>query len=33
MPYTAPKPVKKKEHIADLDPLKEVEDYLDNEEE
>ena len=33
MPYTAPKPVKKKEYIADLDPLKEVEDYLEDEEE
>ena len=33
MPYTAPKPLKKKEYIADLDPLKEVEDYLDDEEE
>ena len=33
MPYTAPKPPKEKEYIADLDPLKEVEDYLDDEEE
>ena len=33
MPYTAPKPVKKKEYIADLDPLEEVEDYLEDEEE
>ena len=33
MPYTAPKPVKKKEYIADLDPLEEVEDYLEGEEE
>ena len=33
MPYTAPKPVKKKEYIADLDPLEEVEDYLEVEEE
>ena len=33
MPYTAPQPLKKKEYIADLDPLKEVEDYLDDEEE
>lgn len=32
MPYTAPKPVKKKEYIADLDPLEEVEDYLEDEE-
>ena len=33
MPYTASKPLKKKEYIEDLDPLKEVEDYLDDEEE
>ena len=33
MPYTAPKPVKKKEYIADLDTLEEVEDYLEDEEE
>ena len=33
MPYTAPKPVKKKEYIADRDPLEEVEDYLEDEEE
>ena len=32
MPYTAPKPVKKKEYVADLDPLEEVEDYLEDEE-
>lgn len=33
MPYTTPKPIKKKEYIADLDPLEEVEDYLEDEEE